>query len=401
MWLYVMHAIIKLAGGFAFVLTFFMLLCFLYGAYSFLKLRKTNLLDIIILVFLMYIFLNAIAIDYPHHLNFLVFAFFFQLCPLMCYFIARTYELELETVLKKMLVPITIIMALGVYFHLAQPEWYTAAKWAVMHERYGTAYITEDQIQEHMRLTSIFNSSYYVAYATFFFSSYLLYALTFNTLKTSKKAIYLVLLLLCVVVLIFANHRSTILGFVITYLFCFLKSKNKALRRYMFLGAMLIVTIFIVIIFSSEEYLNYIIMRFQGVTTEEGFQNRFDHTGGEQDLLSLFGGGFGRYSIRAREYGGWSLIDSQYQNVLGELGMVGFALFVIILIITAIKALINSNKLGLELCVFSFFVAAFLGASALTIDSEYSFIFWYALGKISQKSSITVRKKSLVAAHAI
>ena len=395
MWLYFMHAIIRLAGSFAFVLTFFMLICFLYGAYSFFRLKRTNLLDTIILVFMTYIFLNTIAIDYPHHINFLVFAFFFQVCPFMCYFIARTNDLEFETVLKKMVVPITIIMVLGVYFHLAQPEWYTALKWTVIYNRYGSQHITDNHVIEHMRLSSIFDSSYYVAYATFFFSTYLLYALTFKALQSNKQVLYVALLILCVVVLIFANHRSTILGFIIAYLFCFVKGKNKAIRRYFVLGACVIAVIFIVIVFSSEEYLNYITMRFEGVTTKEGFQDRFDHTGGEQNLFTLFGEGFGRYSIRAREYDGWALIDSQYQNILGELGIVGLTLFVIILVITAVEAFINSNRVGLEFCVFLFYVVTFLGASALVIDSEYSFIFWYALGKINQKSSYSTQKAPL------
>lgn len=386
MWLYILHAIVHLTGAYAFVLTFFMLLCFLGGVFSFPRLRCYNSLDLLVLAFVIYIFLNTIAIDYPNHLEFLIFAFFFQFCPLLCYFIARTNDLELETIFKKMMVPITIIMVLGLYFHLAQPEWYSAAKWAVLYDRYG-AYMTEDQIQEHMRLTSIFNSSYYVAYATFFYSAYLLYALTFKELNKGTKFLYMSLLLLSVVVLLFANHRSTILGFLITYLYCFLKGKNKVMRSYMIFGALLIAAITVVIIFSSEEYLHYITMRFEGVTTEEGFEGRFEHTRGEQDILSVFGGGYGRYSIRAREYGGWSLIDSQYQNVLGELGIVGLIFFILILFVASYKGVHYNKRLRLELCVFLFFVPAFLGASALTIDSEYSFIFWYVLGKISLKSS--------------
>ena len=395
MWLYVIHAIIHLAGSYAFIISIFMLLCFVFGCLGLFQIKRTNSLDVMVIVFLMMIALNTIAIDYPNHLNFLIFAFVFQICPLMCYFTARTNNVELELVLNKMLVPITIIMVLGIYFHLAQPEWYTAIKWAVMYDRYGTNYITDNQVIEHMRLTSIFNSSYYVAYATFFFSSYLLYALTFRTLSFNQKLLYVGLLVLCVFVLIFANHRSTILGFVVTYLFCFVKGRNKQMRRYMLLGAGVIAIIAIVIIFSSEEYTNYILMRFQGVSTKEGFQERFDHTGGEQDLLTMFGHGFGRFSIRAREYGGWSLIDSQYQNILGELGFVGITIFILILLIASIKAINNLKVVGLEFCVFLFFVVAFLGASALTIDSEYSFIFWYTLGKISQKSSFRTQSVPL------
>lgn len=401
MWLYVIHAVINLSGSFAFILSLFMLLCFASGLLGLLQMKHFNSLDIIVFVFLMIIAFNIIAVDYPHHLKFLIFAFVFQICPMMCYFTARTNEIELELVLKKMLIPITFIMILGVYLHLAQPEWYTSIKWSLMYDRYGTNYITENQVIEHMRLTSIFNSSYYVAYATFFFSSYLLYALSFGCLDLKRKTLYIGLLLICVLVLFYANHRSTILGFIVTYVFCFIKGSNKAIRRYMIVGVGVIAAIVVIILFSSEDYSNYISMRFQEVSTKSGFQERFDHTGGELDLLSFMGQGFGRYSIRAREYGGWALIDSQYQNILGELGIVGIIVFLLILIVALVKAFNNSRKVGLELCVFLFFVIAFLGASALTIDSEYSFIFWYALGRISKKSSHITRKIPLTTENAI
>ena len=392
MWLYVIAALVTLTGQFVPVLQLFMIICFLYGVFQLMKTKKHNFLDGIVLIYLAYALVNSIIIDYPHHLHYLIHAFIFQVCPLMCYFIARNNELDIETIFKKMLVPMAIVMVLGLYFYYAEPQWYTAIKWAIIYDRYGTTNINDYSIIEQMRLTSIFGSSYYIAFSTFFFSTYLLYALNFRTLKTSRKLLYVVLLVICVLVIILANHRTTILGFMIAYAYCFFKGTNKKERKYMILGGGVIAIIFIAIIFSSEEYLNYITARFQGVTTEEGYQERLEHTGGQQNLLSLFGDGYGRHSLRAREYGGWALIDSQYQKELGELGIVGFAMFMIILLITGIKAINKKHNAGSELCIFLFFIEAFIGASCLAIDSEYSFVFWYVLGKINQKS-INWRKK--------
>jgi len=367
----------------------------MYGAIQFTRIKRINALDGIVLIYFTYAIVNAVLIDYPNHFHFLVQAFIFQVCPLMCYFIARNNELDMDYILKKMLVPLTIVMVIGVYCHLAQPAWYSALRWASVYDKYGTGYVADYSVIEQMRLTSIFNSSYYVAFSTFFFSVYLLYSLNFNYLKTREKLLYAALLVLCVVVMIFANHRTTLLGFMIAYLFCFVRGKNKTMRGYLLIGAGIIAVIFITIMFSSEEYAGYITMRFQSVSTQAGIEERLEHTGGEQNLLSLFGDGYGHHSLRAREYGSWALIDSQYQKELGELGIVGFSFFIIMLLITALKAVDKRNNAGLELCIFLFFVEAFIGASALAVDSEYSFIFWYALGKISQKSSERKRNAML------
>lgn len=385
MWLYFIVGVGRLFGIYIPLLQLFMIICFMYGVAKFFDLKKITAIDIIMFIYVAYIIVNSIVIDYPHHNRFLIQAFIFQLCPLMCYFIARSNDLSVETILKKMLIPITIAMVLGVYFHIAQPGWYTAIKWNTIYERYGE-YVSDYNVIEQMRLTSIWNSSYYIAYATLFFSVYLLYALSFNTLKSKKRYLFYILLILCIVVLIYANHRATILGFIIAYVFCFFQGKNKKMRGKMLFGAGLIALIAINIIFSSPEYLDYISKRYTSVTTEEGLQERLEHTGGEQELFTLFGHGYGRHSLRAREYGWWAIIDSEYQKQLGELGIIGFTMFVIILIFALRSAFVQRDLKGLELCIFLFYIETFLGASALSVDSEYSFIFWYVLGKINQKN---------------
>lgn len=386
MWLYFIVGVGRLFGVYIPLLQLFMVVCFMYGATNFFVLKKINALDIMMFIYVAYIIINSIVIDYPHHLRFLIQAFIFQLCPLMCYFIARSNDITMESILKKMLVPITIAMVLGVYFHFTQPTWYTAIKWNTIYERYGE-YVSDYNVIEHMRLTSIWNSSYYIAYATLFFSVYLLYSLSFNKLNSKKRHLIYLLLILCVVVLIYANHRATILGFIIAYIYCFLQGKNKNMRIKMLFGAGLIALITINIIFSSPEYFDYISQRYTSVTTEEGLQERLEHTGGEQELFSLFGHGYGRHSLRAREYGWWAIIDSEYQKQLGELGIIGFSMFVIILLFAIRSAFIQRDLKGLELCILLFYIETFLGASALSVDSEYSFIFWYVLGKINQKKA--------------
>ena len=384
--LYVIMGLAVLAGRFVPVMQLLMISSFLYGVYMLTEIKKINSIDFLILVYFGYIIINIIGIDYPHHLRFIVQAFIFQICPLMCYFIARSNNLELSTVFNKMTIPIVFAMIVGLYCQISQPDWYSSIKWERIYDQYG-ANADSNSVFEQTRLSSIWLSSYYIAFASLFFSTYLLIELSFKELEQRKKIIYIILLLLSVIILFYANHRTTLLGFVISFLYCFAYGNNKNVKFYLAIAGIVIVVIVALIIFSSPEYLEFITMRFENVTTEEGIVSRLELTGGGQDLTTIFGNGYGRYSLRAREYGGWAIIDSEYQKHLGELGIVGFSLFILILINGLYNAVRLRKYAGLELCIFLFYLEAFIGASALSVDSEYSFIFWYALGKISKKST--------------
>jgi len=387
MWIYIIYGVTNLMGGYAFVYQSFMLTSLGYGFLLMFKIKNANILDACIFIYFLYFIFNALLIDYPRHETFLVYALVYQFSPFMFYFIARSNELELEVVLKKMMIPITIAMVFGLYCYITEPEWYMAIKWAWINDVYGQ-YVTDRNVIEKMRLTSFWDSSYYMAFSTLFYSAYLMFSLVFKDLQRRRRILYYILLGICVLVLTFGQHRVCLFAFVLIYVFCIIKVRDIKRRTVLLIGAGIIGTVFIILVSTSPEYYEYVMSRLQSATSEEGINERFEHTGGGQDLLSLFGDGYGSHSLRARDFNGWAIIDNQYQNVLGELGIVGFVLFVLILLISTALGLIGRRKTRMELFILFFYLVAFFGSSPLIVVSEYSFLFWYTLGKISQKSVI-------------
>ena len=363
------------------------------------KIRSLNVIDILVFIYLSYILLNTIAIDYPQHLRFWINAFIFQICPFMCYFIARTTNYATEEVLERMTLPMAIVMVLGIYFYYAQPDWYTTQKWDAIYDRYGEG-INANNIIEKFRLSSIWKSSYYISFATIIFINYLIYEITHKTLEKKEKIIIFTLLGISVVTLILTQHRSCFAGAALTYAYYVLTTKKAKLKMYLLLLGAGIAIAFVYILYSSPEYTEYVTSRFLDASSVAGIEDRLEYTGGNVDLNTVFGQGYGRYMLKAREYGGWSIIDSEYQKHLAELGYVGFTIFALLIISALFKGLTHKGN-ELELCILFFYVVAFVGASALSINSEYSFVFWFIVGRISRNKNVELQSKSTKPKEAI
>lgn len=391
MWLYVIYGVADLFGFYAWTYQILMFFCFAFGCIQFGKIRNFNVIDILVFTYISYILLNSIAIDYPQHLRFWINALIFQICPFMCYFIARTTNYATDDILEKMIIPMAIVMVLGIYFFYAQPDWYTARKWEAIYDRYGEG-INSNNIIEKFRLSSIWQSSYYISFATIIFINYLIYEITQRDLEKKRKIIIYSLLGVSIVTLILTQHRSCFAGVALTYAYYVLTTKKVKLKMFLLLLGAGIGVVFIYIMYSSPEYTEYVLSRLQDASSVAGIEDRLEYTGGNVDLNTVFGQGYGRYMLKAREYGGWSIIDSEYQKHLAELGYVGFTIFVLIILSSLFKGLTHKGN-ELELCILLFFVVAFVGASALSINSEYSFVFWYIVGRISRNKNMQLHTK--------
>ena len=108
---------------------------------------------------------------------------------------------------------------------------------------------------------------------------------------------------------------------------------------------------------------------------------RLKHTAnnGQIILSSIFGKGFAYYSMQVRTLDRFALVDSEYQKHLAELGIVGFFILFSIIRKTLSRCMkINGNHL--PKVIFLFYLLAAIGASVLSNESQYPFIFWFSIG---------------------
>ena len=108
----------------------------------------------------------------------------------------------------------------------------------------------------------------------------------------------------------------------------------------------------------------------------------------------LFGGGIGSCEMFAEDYSNTGIYDGLYFNILGELGIVGVSLFLVIIVKALIRGLRSIRDCFIPL--FIVFAIAFIGiGTTLIYYPQIMPIFWFSLGrlllvdyrKISQKTS--------------
>ena len=312
-----------------------------------------------------------------------------QIIPVLFYYIGRyASTLSMEDVLRNMKWPLLFAVVCGLYFFVQPPAWYMQMKMDQTHS--GT---TDFSLLSIFRLSSFWGHPYQIGYATLLFLAYLMYGYISNGAVARNKFSQYVMIAICIICLLLAQLRVTIaVALLMLFYFIFMLKKDSAgaLFKTTLIAAVIVAGVIYYIISSGTEASTYIIEHTAMIFNQDEYIDRFEHTAGGITEYSMFGNGFGRYGFVARETGGWALVDHEFQRHLAELGYLGISFLSLILLFTG-KQCIMKKELTLETGVFFFFFIAMFGASILSNEHQYNFIFWFCLGKIWNNKYI-VRK---------
>ena len=352
--------------------------------------------DYVVILYLFYMVLNGLLIDYHHHWEFLYRALLSHVFPVMCYFIARYMQIDIGNNLTKMKWPILFAMICGIAFYFLHPSWYVAMKESQIRE-----YATEMSISGVYRLSSFWGHPYVLGYATFLYCIIVTYKLLQGLKNKKELAFYLFTAFICIVVLLLAQLRVTIVVYALSIIYMILCCKQESLSKKMLkilkLAFCLILFAFIFSQFASES-MDYISSHMLNLTEDNSMSDRFEHTAGGVNSFSLFGDGLGRYGYPARDYGMWAIVDHEFQCHVAELGYFGVSLLCFIIFLTSLKCF-NRLNLVIENTVLFFFFIAMLGASVLSNSHQYNYIFWYTLGLVwsanYKKRRVKIKKQAV------
>ena len=283
-------------------------------------------------------------------------------------------------------------MIVGIYFYITNPSWYVLMKESQLNE-----YVSESFRQEIYRLSSFWGHPYYIGYATEIYFMYILYRLkyfNYTATNTLVKYIDFFIAILCIVVLILAQLRVTILCSIIIYIYYNLNNKHFFTNTIKILmGVSLFMGLSLLLLqYTSPDTNRYIIEHVGMLFDSKMYGDRFKSTGGGLDLDTFFGYGFGRYDATAREFGKFAIVDNEYQNHLAELGYIGFILLLFIFVYTFSKVLIYGYQNKLGTAIFLFFVIAAVGASVLSNETQYNYIFWFVVGNLCSLNTKKIDK---------
>lgn len=358
----------------------------LYSVVLIPRFRISNIIDFFVIAYIFYILLNSLLIDYKDHFYLWKNDVIYTLLPMSFYFISKTVPCKIEDFIGKMTVPMTIVCIIGIYLYITNPGWYSAAKYAQLFTSYGytEGNVPDYMLREQFRLSSIWVTPYVIGYANGTFILYLLFQLLSGDMTKGRRKITIVLFLMSFVVLILAGFKSLLLAFVLSVFVPILFLKDSKRKAKLLFGMTLVLLAAVVVISLDADYSEFFVKRFQDAASNEGLSGRLEHTGGGIELDTMFGAGFGHYGMAAVNVNQWFIQDSEYQKVLAELGYMGLAIFVLMLLVSLLSAF--NRKCMFELCIIITYIISFIGSSSISAETTFPFLFWFALGSISRKT---------------
>lgn len=332
--------------------------------------------DYLVIAYISYLLLNGLSIDYNNHWSYFYRAFTVSIPAILFFYIGRYSRIPTNNILKGMKWPWVVLSIIGIYCFFMLPSWYIQMK-----DDQITAENVETHIREIYRLSSIWAHPYQITYATFLFSVFIIATLANNQGK--KKYIW-VLLLLCVIILLLGQIRVAILGFIISFFILFMvRTKVNWLKWGFYSLLMLCIISVILYVISALDVGNfkYIVEHMFALFEDNSLSNRLEHTSGGITHYTFWGDGYGRYGYEARAHNLVAIVDSEYQKHLAEVGYFGLFLLSVLLILTFLKSLKDKN-FSVDFCIFLFYCFAMVGASTLSNNHQYGFLFWFCMGRI-------------------
>ena len=393
MWLYLIMGICtSIIGIYPMTFQLLMIVSFFFMLSNFSKFKPSNLIDFFTILFIVWIMINSITIDYSNHWKMWYTSLMSNILPMSFYFIAKTVNYDIENILEKATIPIVVAMIFGLIFYYIEPSWYVAIKMRQIYAATSNGEISDELLIEMFRLSSFWVTPYVIGYATMYYGDFVLHKLFSETTNKKDKNKYFLLFTLCAIIILLTQFRATIYALVLTIIYLMFFAKNKIKISYI----ILIITsgFFILTTVLDEETdtgANFRERMMKGFDKEH-VESRLEFTGGGVDMHSVCGNGFGRYGSIAKSVNNeWPIVDSEYQKIMAELGILGIILFAGLLICGLLMSFRNKN-LQLEFIIIAFFTVAFVGSSCISAETTFPFIFWYVLGRISHKSSKSYKK---------
>ena len=281
-----------------------------------------------------------------------------------------------------------ISLVIGYYIYFVKPSWYLSFYTKAMNSTwFHSQYIDSNDILESYRFSSFAADSYFTEYiGMFVFSLGLVKMFRSSTNKLLLMFFNLIILgavLLSLQRAAIASCCLMIGAYFLYYLFN-RKGKNKGNFRYILFTFFIFG--FIAVALGTSEVVEKVLFRFTQMGASDAFEVEGSRTEQIQTTLASWenyvtGNGLGTASSRARSMGYPGISDGNYIKLLVEEGVVGFSIFMILMVSTLIRALKNFKYLSMECCILGALMFTMLGSGSLMF-TYYIIPYWYAIGKV-------------------
>lgn len=351
----------------------------------------------VFIIFNIISFLLFILSDIP--LEAFTYDLFNFILPMFAFYIGANSKEDSFAMYEGLLVSMIICCIIGLFMYFFMPEWYS------------------------LRLIDIHNSiSYYDPVGTEGDTTAYLQFTRFSSFMLTPYAIqYLGISSICVFIYKVFNVRnlsivksSFIFIMFVVLVFCLILCQQRATWFYLLILIPIVISvkglrlngkkILLIVLFSiglvylgakisTNDQFNVISeqinTRGESFTLSDamgGRENQYQNIWAHWDN-PVVGSGMGSGGATARISGFTGVSDAGYMKILYENGIVGFILFLSIIIPTLIKGYKQRKIFFVEFSIMFFFILAMMGSNSLSMSLYYSIPFWLSVGRIWNKQS--------------
>lgn len=369
------------------------LLLIYVGLKGFVIYRKKNYLVFFFLVYSVFTIVSYLLNGFPLELYLLCCIFF--LCPVLFIYVGldanRDYYYWFY---KSYFWACVACCTIGIFLFFVRPEWYNTAVIAMTSEHFDGVF-EDEKLLEWSRFSSYLGDSYDISYITMACVPIGLF-LWSNEEEKRKSTLYLIATIILYFSSLLCQQRAAMLATTLAIIgFVCIRNQKNAIRILLFFLLVSIIVGLILIYAGDNEVVSLITTRFGQMSYNEAMGERVNQ---HEWVLSswnnyFFGEGIGSASGFARKYNMVRITDGAYWEILYELGVFGFIVFIFILLSALIRALKYKRHLFIELSILASFMIAMLGACPF-VYFFYMFPFWFAIGRIMNKDYLCYLKNN-------
>lgn len=401
-----LHWLLQFSGYRFAILAVFLRAVLLFGYFYSLECLKKNFTAQTLTIFIVYnlisivfVFSNSIWLEgyYYDVLNFIL--------PMSAFYVGNCLVVDKNKLYDALMYSAIFCCAFGLGMLFFSSGWYVERLSIVSQELLGTELGDSEEALHLTRFSSFLYSPYGIQYFGIPAMTILLYKLLktdYGESKIMRLFLFLSLIIFIVSIVLCQMRVSWAYMIILLVSFGWLGMKSPNGRR-IFLG------VIIVLIIGSIAYTS-ISNSSVGASLAEPLTSRIaemsfstamsGRTDQYASLLNnwnrpILGYGMGTGGATARIAGLPGASDAGYMKILYENGMVGFILFLLIMVPTVFRILKHPKRYVIEGHIVFFFLIAMLGSNSLSISVYYSVILWFALGVIWRKNNHNLQNRML------
>ena len=336
---------------------------------------KKNIIHLLVLIYVIYNTFSGIFYI-SNGIPFFVFYMEYSnsIFPILFFFIAYYATEEQETQFYKIFVYAGIfVIVVGFYYWVFPNEMYFNFLFRTIPN------FTHKHYYLDMRMNSFLSS---IDMGTL---SSLLVAISLYNIMIKKKYLFnavLFIIAICSSVLSMqrSSYAASIIVIMILSVYGF--SNGKILKS---MTLLIMISLFVglsyLILIEEPIFFQQIYERFGTFSTALSERSESWVNAVENSPNILLGSGLGSVGHKALEFAKYYVRDGSYLKIIVEVGLIGFFLFICIVLLTYLKYLKGKNQSIRNICLITVFLFQAIGSNVLAFQVLLP-VFWYSIGRI-------------------